>query len=61
MVLVFLPFVIPSLSQALGVAPLDLKQWLLIFTIALMLLFAVEIGKAVSNWWHNKKNTLTKG
>jgi Ca2+-transporting ATPase len=61
MVLVFLPFVIPSLSQALGVVPLDLKQWLLIFTIALMLLIAVEIGKAVSNWWHNKKNTLTKG
>ncbi|HNZ37456.1 MAG TPA: HAD-IC family P-type ATPase, partial [Candidatus Marinimicrobia bacterium] len=55
MVLVFLPFVIPSLSQALGVVPLDLKQWLLIFTIALMLLIAVEIGKAVSNWWHNKK------
>jgi Ca2+-transporting ATPase len=55
MVLVFLPFVIPSLSQALDVVPLDLKQWLLIFTIALMLLIAVEIGKAVSNWWHNKK------
>jgi len=55
MVLVFLPFVIPSLSQALDVVPLDLKQWLLIFTIALMLLIAVEIGKAVINWWHNKK------
>ena len=61
MVLVFLPFVIPSLSQVLGVVPLDLKQWLLIFTIALMLLIAVEIGKAVSNWWRDKQNTLGKG
>ena len=42
-------FVVPALRTVLGIVPLTLEQWGLIAGIALTLLLAVEIGKAISN------------
>ena len=49
LLLVALPFAVPGLRKLLGIVPLSLMQWGLIAGVALMLLGAVEIGKAVSN------------
>ncbi len=49
LVLVFLPFVVPALRTVLGVVPLSFVQWLLIAAVALGLLLAAELGKAISN------------
>ena len=48
--LVVLPFIIPGLRQVLGIVPLGWTQWLLIAGVAFTLLFAVELGKALSKW-----------
>jgi P-type Ca2+ transporter type 2C len=45
-------FLIPGLRELLGIVPLSLQEWLWVFGIALILLFLVEIGKAVSNRVH---------
>jgi Ca2+-transporting ATPase len=47
-----LPFVVPALRRLLGLVPLALEQWLIIGGIALCLLLAVEIGKAIANRAH---------
>ena len=49
---VALPFAVPGLGEVLGIVPLSLMQWLLIAAVALTLLLAVEIGKAISNRLH---------
>jgi len=43
------PFVVPALRTTLGIAPLNLMQWLLIAGVALSLLLIMEIGKAINN------------
>lgn len=43
-----LPFAIPALGRALGVVPLDLPQWLLVFGFALALVVIVELAKLVA-------------
>ncbi len=54
--MVALPFAVPKLREVLGIVPLDPLQWLLIAGVALALLIAVEIGKAISNrWWVRRK------
>ncbi len=45
-------FLIPGLRGLLGIVPLSLQQWLLVFGISLTLLVLVEIGKAISNRIH---------
>jgi Ca2+-transporting ATPase len=49
---VAIAFVVPPLRNALGIVPLALEQWGLIAAIALLLLLAVEIGKAISRRLH---------
>ncbi len=46
---VAIAFVVPPLRDVLGIVPLALEQWGLIIAIALALLLAVEIGKAISH------------
>jgi len=55
LLLVAIPFAVPSLRQVLGIVPLSLGQWGLIAGVALMLLFAVEIVKAIGNWWRGHR------
>jgi Ca2+-transporting ATPase len=45
-------FLIPGLRGLLGIVPLTLQEWLLVLGVALILLVAVEIGKAISNRIH---------
>lgn len=45
-------FVVPPIRSLLGIAPLDLSQWGMVFGIALSLLATVEVGKWISNHWH---------
>ncbi|MEN6479427.1 MAG: cation-transporting P-type ATPase [Anaerolineales bacterium] len=42
-------FAVPGLRQVLGIVPLAFEQWLFIAGIAVTLLVAVEVGKAVSH------------
>jgi len=49
---VAIAFLIPGLRAVLGIVPLTPGEWLLVIGIALLLLFFVEIGKAVSNRLH---------
>ena len=45
----FIAFLVPGLRELLGIVPLTLTQWGLIFAIAFSLLIVVEIGKWISN------------
>jgi len=45
-------FLIPGLRDLLGIMPLTLQEWLLVFGVAITLLVFVEIGKAISNRLH---------
>jgi Ca2+-transporting ATPase len=49
LLLAILPFVIPALGEVLGVVPLDLEQWALVFTVAGGLLMIVELAKWVNH------------
>ena len=49
LLLVAVAFAVPSLRGLLGIVPLSLGQWGLIAGVALGLLLAVEIGKAINN------------
>jgi Ca2+-transporting ATPase len=45
-------FLIPGLRDLLGIVPLSLQEWLFVGSVALILLFLVEIGKAISSRIH---------
>jgi hypothetical protein len=45
----FIAFLIPGLRNLLGIVPLSLGQWGIIFGWALILLLFVELGKLVTN------------
>jgi hypothetical protein len=45
-------FIFPGLRELLGIVPLSLQEWLLVFGVALLLLVFVEIGKGISNRIH---------
>jgi Ca2+-transporting ATPase len=45
-------FLVPGLRDLLGLVPLTLDEWALVGGVALALLVAVEIGKAISNRVH---------
>ena len=47
-------FVVPGLRNVLGIVPLAPQQWALIAGIALTLLLAVEIGKAINHRFANE-------
>ena len=49
-------FVIPGLRNLLGIVPLAPQQWALIAGIALVLLLAVEIGKAINQRFASQAN-----
>jgi Ca2+-transporting ATPase len=46
--LAILPFVIPALGEVLGIVPLGLEQWALVFAVAGGLLMIVELAKWVN-------------
>jgi hypothetical protein len=45
-------FLIPGLRDLLGIVPLSLEEWAWVWGVALALLVAVEIGKAISKRLH---------
>jgi Ca2+-transporting ATPase len=45
-------FLIPALRELLGIVPLTVQEWLLVFGAAFTLLICVELGKAVSSRLH---------
>ena len=45
-------FAVPGLRNLLGIVPLTLQEWLWVIGVGLVLLVAVEIGKAVSSRVH---------
>lgn len=49
---IMVAFLIPGLRTVLGIVPLNLFEWILVFGIALALLILVEIGKNISNRVH---------
>ena len=51
-VTIAIAFLIPGLRQLLGIVPLTLAEWLWVIGVGVILLFAVEIGKAISNRIH---------
>ena len=51
--LAFLPFLVPSLRQLLGIVMLTWDEWLIVAGVALTLLLVVEIGKWVNQKVHN--------
>jgi Ca2+-transporting ATPase len=55
LLMVVIAFAIPPIRNLLGIVPLGLAQWLQISGIAVGLLAAVEIGKAIRNWFIRKK------
>jgi Ca2+-transporting ATPase len=46
-------FVAPPIRDLLNIVPLNLEQWAMIAGVAIGLLVVVEIGKFISNRWHN--------
>ena len=48
LITIFIAFLIPGLRDLLGIMPLSLQEWLLVFGVAFTLLFFVEIAKAIS-------------
>jgi len=46
-------FIVPPIRNLLGIVPLSLGQWGMIFGVAIGLLVVVEVGKLISNRWHN--------
>jgi len=47
-------FLAPQIRSLLGIVPLSLAQWGVVFGVAFSLLAVVEIGKAISNSWLNR-------
>ena len=47
-VLAFLPSVSPTIGKALGVVPLKLEHWAMVFGLSFSLLFIVEVAKHVA-------------
>ena len=47
-VLAFLPSVSPTIGKALGVVPLQLEHWAMVFGLSFSLLFIVEVAKHVA-------------
>ncbi|HSQ16533.1 MAG TPA: cation-translocating P-type ATPase [Anaerolineales bacterium] len=52
MLTAIIAFLVPGLRNLLGIVPLTLQEWALVGGVALALLVAVEIGKAISNRVH---------
>jgi Ca2+-transporting ATPase len=48
LLMVAIPFAVPGLRTLLGIVPLSLDEWLWVAGVALALLIAVEIGKAIN-------------
>lgn len=48
LLMVAIPFAIPGLRDLLGIVPLSLEEWLWVAAVAITLLIAVEIGKAIN-------------
>jgi P-type Ca2+ transporter type 2C len=48
------PFLVPALRNLLGIQPLNLGEWAIVAGVALGLLIVVEIGKWISNIFHNR-------
>jgi P-type Ca2+ transporter type 2C len=48
LLMVVIPFVFPGLRNLLGIVPLSLDEWLWVAGVAIALLIAVEIGKAIN-------------
>ncbi len=46
-------YIVPAIRNLLGIVPLSLGQWGMIFGVAIGLLAVVEVGKLISNRWHN--------
>ena len=58
LLMVAIPFLIPSIGNALGIVALSLEEWLFVIGASLVLLVAVEIGKAVSLRWNRRNPAL---
>jgi Ca2+-transporting ATPase len=46
-------FLVPPIRNLLGIVPLSLQQWGVVFGVALSLIVVVEIGKLFSNRLRN--------
>jgi P-type Ca2+ transporter type 2C len=55
LLMVVIPFVIPGLRNLLGIVPLSLEEWLWVAAVAVALLIAVEIGKAINMVFQRRK------
>jgi Ca2+-transporting ATPase len=55
LLMVAIPFAIPSLRNLLGIVPISLEEWLWVAGVAVALLIAVEIGKAINMAFHRRK------
>lgn len=52
LLMVAIPFLFPGLRELLGIVPLSLEEWLWVAGVAIALLVAVEIGKAINMYIH---------
>lgn len=55
LLMVAIPFAIPGLRDLLGIVPLSLEEWLWVAGVAIALLIAVEIGKAINVYFQHRK------
>jgi len=55
LLMVAIAFIIPGLRELLGIVPLSLEEWLWVAGVAIALLIAVEIGKAVDRTIHPRQ------
>ncbi len=55
LLMVAIPFASPGLRDLLGIVPLSLEEWLWVAGVAIALLIAVEIGKAINMYIHRRK------
>lgn len=55
LLMVAIPFAIPDLRNLLGIVPLSLDEWLWVAGVAIALLIAVEIGKAVNMFFQRRE------
>jgi Ca2+-transporting ATPase len=55
LLMVAVAFAFPSLRSLLGIVPLSLEEWLWVAGVAIALLIAVEIGKAINMQFMRRK------
>jgi Ca2+-transporting ATPase len=55
LLMVAIPFASPGLRDLLGIVPLSLEEWLWVAGVAIALLIAVEIGKAINMVFHRRR------